>query len=70
MFSIILRKADQIRRYSVSIANDAGWQVTSERDGEPPRQTRYHDWHRLERALAILRLEVSQLTARGWGEVH
>ena len=70
MFSIILRKADQIRRYSVSSANEAGWQVTSERDGEPPHQTCYRDWHRVERALAILRLEVSELTARGWSEVH
>jgi hypothetical protein len=70
MFSIMLRKADQMRRYSVSIAKDAGWQLTSELDGEPPSQTRYHDWHRLERALAILRLEVSELTARGWSEVH
>jgi hypothetical protein len=30
----------------------------------------YHDWHRVERALAIFRLEVSELTERGWQVVH
>ena len=70
MFSVILSKADQVRRYSVSRLGDAGWLVTRERDGEPPRQICYHDWHRVERALAIFRLEVSELTAGGWSEVH
>lgn len=70
MFSIMLRKADEVRRYSVSGLGDEGWQVTREREGEPRRQVCYHDWHRVERALAIFRLEVSELTARGWSEVH
>ncbi len=70
MFSIILRKADQTRCYSVSALSEAGWRVTSEREGKPPRQVCYHDWHRVERALAIFQREVSELTALGWREVH
>ena len=70
MFSIILRKAGQIRRYSVSALVDSGWQVTREQDGEPPRRTSYDDWHRVERALALLRMEVSELLACGWSEVR
>ncbi len=70
MFSIILRKADQIRRCSISALEDTGWRVTRESDGTPPRQVCYHDWHRVERALAIFELEVSDLLARGWNEVH
>jgi hypothetical protein len=30
----------------------------------------YHDWHRVERALALFRLEVAELSERGWREVR
>jgi hypothetical protein len=70
MFSIILRKAGHTRRYSVSALVESGWEVTCERDGEPPRHISYHDWHRVERTLAIFRIEVSELLACGWSEVH
>ncbi len=70
MFSVVLRKSDRVRRYAVSALDDTGWQVTRENDGEPPRQIFYHDWHRLERALAIVELEVSRLVNDGWSEVH
>jgi hypothetical protein len=66
MFSIVLRRADQIRRYSVSSLGDAGWEVTRERDGERTHQVCYHDWHRVERAVAMFRLEASELRERGW----
>lgn len=68
MFSIVLRKADQTRRYSISRLGASGWEVTREREGET-RHVCYKDWHRVERALAIFRLEVSDLTARGWKEI-
>ena len=68
MFSIILRKAEQTRRYSISSLGASGWEVTLEREGET-RQVFYDDWHRVERALAIFRLEVSDLTDRGWQQV-
>ena len=67
MFSITLRKAEQTRRYSISSLSHSGWEVTQEREGET-RQVFYDDWHRVERALAIFRLEISELTARGWIE--
>lgn len=68
MFSIALRKADQVRRYSISTLGKDGWEVTLEREGER-RRVRYNDWHRVERALAIFRLEVSELTEHGWTEI-
>lgn len=70
MFSMILRNDTSTRRYSIGQLSDAGWEVTLEREGEPARHVWYHDWHRVERTLAIFRLEVSELTARGWQEVH
>ena len=70
MFSILLRNAASTRRYSIAPLSDAGWEVTLEREGELTHRVRYHDWHRVERALAMFRLEVSELTARGWQEIH
>lgn len=66
MFSIVLRKAAFTRRYSISPHADAGWEVTLEREGEAPHHVWYHDWHRVERVMAMFRQEVSELTARGW----
>ena len=70
MFSIVLRKADQTRRYSVSALADSGWEVVREYQAGPSHHVCYRDWHRVERALAIFRLEVSELTERGWSVVH
>ena len=70
MFSIVLRNAAATRRYSISSHADAGWEVTLEREGEAPHHVWYQDWHRVERTLARFRLEVSDLTERGWQIVH
>lgn len=70
MFSISLRNADHTRQYSIAPRNDSGWEVKLEEDRELARHVYYHDWHRVERTLAVFRLEVSELTARGWQEVE
>ena len=70
MLSINLRNAEHTRSYSISALSDAGWEVKLEREGELTHHVWYHDWHRVERALAMFRLEVSELTASGWQEVH
>jgi hypothetical protein len=69
MVSIVLRNAALTRRYSISPHGDAGWEVILEREGELPHHVWYRDWHRVERTLAIIRLEVSELTSRGWQEM-
>jgi hypothetical protein len=66
MFSISLQRADHVRRYSIRSAQAAGWEVRLEEDDTLTRHVRYHDWHRVERALAIVRLEIADLTAQGW----
>jgi len=43
--------------------------VTLEQEGELTRHV-YHDWHRVERAMALFQLEVGQLTQRGWQETQ
>jgi len=66
MFSISLRHADHVRRYSISPAAGFGWEMKLEEDREVTRRVRYQDWHRVERAWTMIRLEVSKLTERGW----
>lgn len=70
MFSISLRNADQTRRYSISPLSTAGWEVKLEQEGQLTRHVYYHDWHRVERMLALFRLEVSHLTEHGWQETQ
>ncbi len=66
MFSIALKHAEHTRKYHVTAAQPSGWELTLLEDHQPTRQVHYEDWHRVERALAALELEVSQLTTRGW----
>jgi hypothetical protein len=66
MFSIALRHAEHTRKYRVSPSDTSGWDVTLLEDLQPVRQVHYDDWHRVERAMATLQLEVRELTARGW----
>ena len=68
MFSISLRHALETRHYSITFLNSSGWEVKVEHAGEVTRHV-YHDWHRVERALALFELEVSNLTALGWQPV-
>ena len=66
MFSISLTRADHIRRYSIAPLQRSGWEVKVESDQELTRHAYYRDWHRVERVLALFRLEVSELIACGW----
>jgi hypothetical protein len=66
MFSIALRHAEHTRKYRVSPSDTSGWDVILLEDLQPVRQVHYDDWHRVERAMATLRLEVRELTAKGW----
>jgi seryl-tRNA synthetase len=69
MFSISLRNARETRHYSISSLGNLGWEVKLEEAGEITRHVYYHDWHRVERALALFQLEVSNLTEHGWQPV-
>ena len=66
MFSIALRHNQHTREYAVSVSQASGWELTLQEDLERTRQVHFDDWHRVERAVAVVRLEVEGLTARGW----
>ena len=66
MFSIALRQAERTRNYRVEATQPSGWELTLTEDLKPVRHVHYDDWHRVERALATLQLEVLELTSKGW----
>ena len=66
MFTRNLRRADHTRSYSILSAGAEGWEVRLEEDRALRRLDHYHDWHRVERALASFEREVRELTERGW----
>jgi hypothetical protein len=66
MFSVSLQRDGHLRRYTISMAGSAGWEVKLETDRRLARHHHYHDWHRVERARDVFALEVSELQRRGW----
>ena len=65
MYQKSLRKADQIRRFTIQ-PTAAGWEVREEQDSRVLRHACYQDWHRVEHARRAFAIELKQLTADGW----
>lgn len=70
MFAKELRQAGHIKRFTISQAGSEGWEVKVEQDNDVVRQVYYQDWHRVERAAQLMRLQVLQLEESGWQETH
>lgn len=66
MFAKELSHDGHTKRFSVSRAGERGWEIREEQDSRVVRQTCYTDWHRVERALTLFSLQVSQLASEGW----
>ena len=66
MFSVNLERAEHTKRYSIRQLNESGWEVRLEEDSELTHRACYRDWHRVELAMAVVKLKVSDLTSRGW----
>ena len=66
MFSKELTYAGHIRRFTIREASGSGWEVREERGSRVVRRVRYDDWHRVERALFTMRLQVMELEENGW----
>ncbi len=66
MFSVCLRRAEETRFCSVSPARGGGWEITMEENRTRTRHVLCHDWHRVERELALFHLTVADLVEDGW----
>jgi hypothetical protein len=70
MYSFVkrLKKADQIRRYTIQ-TTESGWEVREEQDAEILRHHYYQDWHRVERARLAISVQLDRLRAQGWSDL-
>ncbi len=61
-------EAGRMHRVTVTKHREGGWDVREERDAQLLRETRYTDWHRVERAVSKMTSEASELERSGWRE--
>jgi hypothetical protein len=70
MFAKELTQAGHIKRFTITQAGSAGWEVKVEQDSRVVRQVCYTDWHRVERAAQMISMQVSELEENGWRETQ
>jgi hypothetical protein len=68
MYARSFRKADQVRRFTITDTRSAGWEVREEENSRVIRSARYTDWHRVERARMAFAREALSLEDAGWTE--
>ena len=67
LFARLLRSAGRTWRCSVEL-DDLGWSVCEEADDRVLIRAHYHDWHRVERTMALFDLKAVALERQGWTE--
>jgi hypothetical protein len=66
MFAKELTHAGHVKRFIITAAGAEGWELREEQDSAVLRRVRYTDWHRVERALAVIDSQVQDLELHGW----
>ena len=66
LYTHSLRRASDIRRFTISNAGSAGWKVREEQNSRVVREICYDDWHRVERAKKAFQLRAESLASAGW----
>jgi hypothetical protein len=66
VFEKELTNAGHTKRFSVTDSGPEGWDVRIEQDSRVVREVRYTDWHRVERAMFTMDMQVSELEESGW----
>jgi hypothetical protein len=69
MFEKELTRSGHTTKVSVTPGEHEGWELRVEEDSRVVRRTRYTDWHRVERALTSLSLEVG-VADEGWADAR
>ena len=68
MYARVFHRAGEIRRFTITDAGTAGWEVREEEGSRIVWRRRYTDWHRVERARMSFATQAIQLAASGWKE--
>ena len=66
MFAQELTNAGHVRRFEIRNEGADGWEMRVEEDSAIVRRKRFTDWHRVERALSRVALEIAELQSDGW----
>ena len=66
MFVLELRRGTETHRFSVTSSRPAGWLLSEQSNRQTIRTVRYRDWHRVERAIALIRHDAAALEQQGW----
>lgn len=56
----------QTRQFTIRYSERYGWEVLDAADARVVRRAVYQDWHRVERAMAMIKSEEVALERRGW----
>ena len=68
MYARVFQRAGETRRFTISDAGDAGWEVREEQGSDVIWRRRYTDWHRVERARMSFATQALELASAGWKE--
>ncbi len=66
MFAKELQQAGHTKKFTITEAGAEGWEARVEQDNHVVRRVRYTDWHRVERAVLMMSMQVSELEEHGW----
>ncbi|MGE0449011.1 MAG: hypothetical protein AB7Q29_05440 [Vicinamibacterales bacterium] len=66
MLDLSLVSSNHVRRYSITLAGEEGWEVRLEEDRVLRKRETYKDWHRVEQMRTKVEREVSSLLEHGW----
>jgi hypothetical protein len=66
MYHSSFRHDRQTRHFTIRYTDRAGWEVVDAADARIVRRSVYHDWHRVERAMAMIKAEEDLLRRAGW----
>ena len=65
MYDSALRNARQIRRFTIR-RQGLGWEVVEQNESTTLKRLLLTDWHRVERAMTMIKMEEADLQRRGW----
>jgi hypothetical protein len=68
MYQSSFRYDQQTRHFTVRYTERFGWEVLDATNAHVVRRAVYHDWHRVERAMAMIKYEEALLRRAGWRE--
>ncbi len=66
MLVMQLARGTSTLSFSIRDTGTGGWELAEDRDQRRVRTVKYTDWHRVERAAALINLEVAGLERDGW----